>query len=142
MRPRVTFSNRSKLPRSPIPQAISTLLRTVIISSREALVASRSGVALDPECAPPLDTNGQMTSLHVTQPSPDAVTDDVVNDVCAVGSTVSWVKVEPHDQQTIISVNRVVDVAKSFRINGEPGGNRTHNPQIKSLNCPSCAELC
>jgi hypothetical protein len=26
----------------------------------------------------------------------------------------------------------VVDVAKSFRINGEPGGNRTHNPQIKS----------
>src|ERR1700681_1459332 len=27
---------------------------------------------------------------------------------------------------------RVVDVAKSFRINGEPGWNRTHNPQIKS----------
>jgi len=26
---------------------------------------------------------------------------------------------------------RVVDVAKSFGINGEPGGNRTHNPQIK-----------
>jgi hypothetical protein len=39
-------------------------------------------------------------------------------------------------------VNRVVDVAKSFGINGEPGGNRTHNPQIKSPNCPSFAELC
>ena len=47
-----------------------------------------------------------------------------------------------HDQQIMISVNRVVDVAKSFGINGEPGGNRTHNPQIKSPNCPSLAELC
>src|ERR1700730_2389535 len=33
----------------------------------------------------------------------------------------------------MISVNRVVDVAKSFGNSGEPGGNRTHNPQIKSL---------
>jgi hypothetical protein len=32
----------------------------------------------------------------------------------------------------MISVNPVVDVAKSFGINGEPGGNRTHNLQIKS----------
>jgi hypothetical protein len=32
----------------------------------------------------------------------------------------------------MIPVNRVVEVAKSFGINGEPGGNRTHNPQIKS----------
>jgi hypothetical protein len=45
-------------------------------------------------------------------------------------------------QQIMISVNRVVDVAKSFRMNGEPGGNRTHNLQIKSLNCTSFAELC
>jgi len=47
-----------------------------------------------------------------------------------------------HDQQTMISVNRVVDVAKSFGINGEPGGSRTHNLQIKSPNCPRFAELC
>ena len=39
----------------------------------------------------------------------------------------------------MISVNQVVDVAKSFGINGELGGSRTHNLQIKSPNCPSFA---
>jgi hypothetical protein len=42
----------------------------------------------------------------------------------------------------MIFVNQVVDVAKSFGINGEPDGNRTHNPQIKSPNWVSFAELC
>ena len=32
-----------------------------------------------------------------------------------------------HNQQIMISVVRVVDVAESFGINGEPGGSRTHN---------------
>jgi hypothetical protein len=49
------------------------------------------------------------------------VTDDLVNDVYAGESTVSRVKVKPTNEQIMISVNLVVDVAKSFGINGEPG---------------------